>query len=144
VATRPALGRRADAACRKLVSPISRADDDRDRPGWTPRRGGALSGSRTGRLVAPRPDRERRSEAIDLAGAGRDHAFDLIAAALTPPLGCDPHLMTFAADCYWRGETHRVCDRPGAVSRLLEELAAAGVSQVIIVSAVAAPPPPHR
>ena len=95
-------------------------------------------------FVAPRPDRERRSEAIDLAGTGRDHAFDFIAAGLTPPIGCDPHLMTFAADSYWRGETHRVCDRPGAVSRLLEELAAAGVSQAIIVSAVAAPPPPHR
>ncbi|MBF8300573.1 MAG: hypothetical protein HW394_943 [Acidobacteria bacterium] len=95
-------------------------------------------------FVAPCPDRERRSEAIDLAGAGGDHAFDLVAAGLTPPLSCDPHLMTFAADSYWRGETHRVCDRPGAVSRLLEELAAAGVSQAIIVSAVAAPPPPHR
>ena len=94
-------------------------------------------------FVAPRPDHERRSETIDLAGAGRDHAFDLIAAGLTPPIGCDPHLMTFAADSYWQGETHRVCDRPGAVSRLLEELAAAGVSQAIIVSAVAAPPP-HR
>ena len=95
-------------------------------------------------FVAPRPDRERRSEAIDLAGTGRDHAFDVISAGLTPPIGCDPHMMTFAADSYWRGETHRVCDRPGAVSRLLEELAAAGVSQAIIVSAVAAPPPPHR
>ncbi len=95
-------------------------------------------------FVAPRQDRERRSEAIDLAGTGRDHAFDLIAAGLTPPIGCDPHMVTFAADSYWRGETHRVCDRPGAVSRLLEELAAAGVSQAIIVSAVAAPPPPHR
>ncbi len=95
-------------------------------------------------FVAARPDRERRSEAIDLAGTGRDHAFDLIAAGLTPPIGCDPHMMTFAVDSYWRGETHRVCDRPGAVSRLLEELAAAGVSQAIIVSAVAAPPPPHR
>ena len=95
-------------------------------------------------FVAPRPDRERRSEAIDLAGTDRDHAFDLIAAGLTPPIGCDPHMMTFAADSYWRGETHRVCDRPGAVSRLLEELANAGVSQAIIVSAVAAPPPPHR
>ena len=94
-------------------------------------------------FVAPRPNCERQSEAIDLAGAGRDHAFDLVAAGLTPPLGCDPHMMTFAVDSYWRGETHRVCDRPGAVSRLLEELAAAGVSQAIIVSAVAAPPP-HR
>jgi hypothetical protein len=92
---------------------------------------------------APRPGRERRSEAIDLAGAGRDHAFDFVAAALTPPVGCDPHLMTFGADTFWRGETHRMCDRPGAVSRLLDELAGAGVSQAIIVSAVATPPP-HR
>ena len=92
---------------------------------------------------APRPGRERRSEAIDLAGAGRDHAFDFVAAALTPAVGCDAHLLTFGADTFWRGETHRTCDRPGAVSRLLDELAGAGVSQAIIVSAVAAPPP-HR
>jgi hypothetical protein len=95
-------------------------------------------------FVAPRQNRERRSEAIDLADTGREHAFDLIAAGLSPPVGCDPHMLTFGADSYWRGETHRLCDRPGAVSRLLEELAAAGVSQVIVVSAVAAPPPPHR
>jgi hypothetical protein len=95
-------------------------------------------------FMAPRPDRERRSEAIDLAGAGRDHAFDFIAAGLTPAVGCDPHLFPFAADGYWRGEAHRACDRPGAVSRLLEELAAAGVSQAIVVSAVASPPTPHR
>ena len=92
---------------------------------------------------APRPGRERRSEAVDLAGAGRDHAFDFVAAALTPPVGCDAYLMTFGADTFWRGETHRMCDRPGAVSRLLDELAAAGVSQAIVVSAVATPPP-HR
>ncbi len=92
---------------------------------------------------APQPGRERGAEAIDLAGAGRDHAFDFVAAGLTPGIGCDPHLMTFAPDTYWRGETHRVCDRPGAVSRLLDELAAAAVSQAVIVSAVATPPP-HR
>ena len=92
---------------------------------------------------APRPGRERRAEAIDFAGAGRDHAFDFVAAGLTPAVGCDPHLMTFAPDTFWRGETHRMCDRPGAVSRLLDELAGAGVSQAIIVSAVATPPP-HR
>ena len=95
-------------------------------------------------FAAARSDRERRAEAIDLAGAGRGHAFDLIAGGLTPLLGCDPHMMTFGVDSYWRGESHRVCDRPGAISRLLEELAAAGVSQAVIVSAVAAPPAPHR
>ena len=29
--------------------------------------------------------------------------------------------MTFAPDSFWRGETHRLCDRPGSVARLLEE-----------------------
>ena len=52
---------------------------------------------------------------LDLAGVGREHALDLMAAALTPPVGCDPQLVTFAPDSYWRGETHRMSDRPGAI-----------------------------
>ena len=95
-------------------------------------------------FLAPRLDRERKSEVLDLAGAGRDLALDIAAAGLTPPVVCDPQLVTFAADSYWRGETHRLCDRPGAIARLLEELAAAGVSQAVIVSAVAPSPAPHR
>ena len=95
-------------------------------------------------MMASRPDRDRRSDLLDLAGAGREHAFDVVAAGLVPPLGCDAQMTTFAPDGYWRGETHRLCDRPGAVSRLLEELAAAGVTQAVIVSAVAATPAPHR
>jgi hypothetical protein len=95
-------------------------------------------------FFAPRLDRERRSEVLDLAGPGREHALDIAAAALTPPLASDPQLVTFATDGYWRGETHRLCDRPGAISRLLEELASAGVSQAVIVSAVAPSPAPHR
>jgi hypothetical protein len=95
-------------------------------------------------FVSPRPGEERRSEIIDLAGVGRDHALDVIAAALTPPVACDPHLITFGVDSYWRGETHRFCDRPGASARLLEEVAAAGVTQVIMVSAVAVSRVPHR
>jgi len=95
-------------------------------------------------FLAPRLDRERRSEVLDLGGNGRDHALDMVAAALTPPLGCDPRLITFAPDSYWRGETHRLCDRPGSVSRLLEELASAGVTQVVIVTAVSPEPAPHR
>ncbi len=67
-----------------------------------------------------------------------------MASALTPPVGCDPHLVTFAPDSYWRGETHRMCDRPGAIARLLEELAGAGASQAVIVSAVAPGSMPHH
>ena len=95
-------------------------------------------------FIAPRAGRERRAEALDLAGAGRDHAVDVMAGALTPPVACEAWPVTFAADGYWRGETHRLCDRPGSIVRLLEELSGAGVSQVVIVSAVAAMAVPHR
>src|SRR5688572_20277318 len=63
-------------------------------------------------FLAPRPDRDRRSEVLDLTGVGRDHALDVVAAALTPPVVCDPEFVTFAPDSFWRGETHRLCDRP--------------------------------
>ena len=95
-------------------------------------------------FVAPRAGRERRAEAFDLAGTGREHALDIMAAALTPPVGCEPRLVTFASDGYWRGETHRLCDRPGAVVRLFDELAAAAVSQLIVVTAVPIASAPHR
>jgi len=95
-------------------------------------------------FLAPRPDRERQSEVLDLTGVARDHAMDVMSAAMTPPLLCEPEAITFAADSYWRGETHRMCDRPGAIHRLLEETAAAGVTQAIVVSAVSSVPAPHR
>lgn len=79
----------------------------------------------------------RYLEAFDLAGASRDHAFDALAAALALPVATEPQLVTFSAEGPWRGETHRVCDRPGALGRLLEEVAAAGAEQVLIVSASA-------
>ncbi len=47
------------------------------------------------------------------------------------------------ADSFWRGETHRMCDRAASINRLLEEVAAAGATQVIVVSAVAPVPAPH-
>ena len=97
-----------------------------------------------GEFLAPRPDRDRPSEVLDLGGMGRDHAIDVVAAALTPPLICEPALVTFARDSFWRGETHRLCDRPGSVNRLLEEVAVAGVTQVIVVTAVAPAAAPHR
>ena len=95
-------------------------------------------------FVAPRTGYERRAEVLDLTGPSRSHAFDVVVGALTPPLGADPHLISFAGDSYWRGETHRLCDRPEAVGRLLEELSAAGVAQAIVVTAVAPAATPHR
>jgi hypothetical protein len=81
----------------------------------------------------------RQVEAFDLAGAARIHVLDAMNAALALPLAVDPHLLTFAPEGPWRGETHRVCDRPGSLLRLLEEVAAAGAEQVILVTA--SPPP---
>ena len=82
-------------------------------------------------------DREagRRAELVDLAGGGRDHVMDAVAAALAVPVLTEPHLMTFGVDTFWRGESHRLCDRPAALVRLLEEVSAAGAEQVIVVSA---------
>jgi hypothetical protein len=96
------------------------------------------------RFMAARPGGERQPDVLDLAGVDGVQSMDFVAAALTPPVGCDPHLLTFAPDGFWRGETHRMCDRPGAISRLLEELAMAGASQAIVVSAVAPGSAPHR
>lgn len=95
-------------------------------------------------FMASQPGRERKAEAIDLAGTGRDLAFEIIAGAMTPPVGCDLHPITFAPDSFWRGETHRFCDRPGLIERLLSELAAAGVTQAIVVNAASPVSAPHR
>jgi len=95
-------------------------------------------------FVAARRGRERGAEIVDFTGPGRDRSLDVIAGALTPPVVCDPHPVTFGVDSYWRGETHRLCDRPGASARLLEELAAAGVTQAILVSGVPREQKPHR
>jgi len=85
----------------------------------------------------------RANETLDLAGADRDHVVDVLAAALSLPVVTPPWSVTFAAESYWCGETHRLCDRPDATIRLLEEVAAAGAEQVIIVSATPAPGAPH-
>jgi hypothetical protein len=86
----------------------------------------------------------RAAEAFDLAGTGRDHLIDALAAALAIPVATDPHLVRLAAEGPWKGETHRTCDRPGALARLLEEVAAAGAEQVIVVSAAPPAARPHE
>jgi hypothetical protein len=86
----------------------------------------------------------RRAEAFDLAGLARDHVIDVLHAALNVPGLTEPTLVRFATDAYWRGEAHRLVDRPAALGRLLEEAAAAGAEQVILVSAASAPPGPHE
>lgn len=85
----------------------------------------------------------RRAEVIDLAGMARDHLPDGVAGSLAIALATDPHDLAFAPDEYWRGETHRVCDRPASVARLVDELANLSVEQILLVSAAPETPGPH-
>jgi hypothetical protein len=86
---------------------------------------------------------DRRAEICDLSGVARDYLADAVSAALTIPVATDAHAVQFAPDGYWRGETHRLCDRPAALTRLLEELVELAVEQIVIVSAAPELPGPH-
>jgi hypothetical protein len=99
---------------------------------------------RTFFLRKTRHGAERRSaEAFDLAGVSRDQSLHALAGALAIPGLTEPPLVVFPAESYWRGEAHRLCDRPGALARVLEEVAAAGVRQAIVVAAAPQPDGPH-
>lgn len=87
---------------------------------------------------------ERSGDLIDLAGAGRSQVLDALAGALSLPVFTEPHPLAFSPESFWKGETHRICDRPAAVGRLLHELSVAGVEQVIVASASADRSGPHR
>jgi hypothetical protein len=86
----------------------------------------------------------RAAEAFDLSGIARDHAMDVLTAALALPLATEPQLVTFSPEGPWRGETHRLCDRPGALARVLEEVSAAGAEQVILLAASPRVARPHE
>jgi len=95
-------------------------------------------------FFAAHAERDRLPDVLDLAGAERDRAMDLLAGALTPPVVCEPFRITFSPESHWRGETHRLCDRPGSVNRLLEAAAAAGATQVVVVAAIGPADGPHQ
>jgi hypothetical protein len=86
---------------------------------------------------------ERRAEVLDLAGVARDLLPDAVVGALTVPLATDWHAITFAQEGYWRGETHRICDRPASLIRLVDELIELEAEQIILVSAAPESPGPH-
>ena len=86
----------------------------------------------------------RRAEAHDLGTGTQGFLADVVAAALTLPGVSEERLVRFASDSYWRGETHRLADRPAGIGRLLEETAAAGVEQVMVIAATPEPPGPHE
>jgi hypothetical protein len=86
----------------------------------------------------------RSSEAVDLAGAARDVLLDALAGALAVPGVTDSPFIAFAPESYWRGETHRLADRPASLLRVLEEVAHAGARQVIVVTAASGAAGPHE
>ena len=86
---------------------------------------------------------ERRAEVFDLSGVARDYLVDVVAGALAVPVVSEPRTVTFAPESYWRGETHRLCDRPASVSRVLQELLDLGAEQLIVVSAATDTSGPH-
>jgi hypothetical protein len=85
----------------------------------------------------------RRAEVFDLAGVAREYLPDALAAALSVPMATDWRAVTFAPDAYWRGETHRLCDRAGSLIRIVDELIDLGVEQIVLVSAAPESPGPH-
>jgi Patatin-like phospholipase len=107
----------------------------------------ALLGETRRRELVRRPttaaDEARRAEVVDLAGTGREHLADSIAASLTIPLITEPRAMTFEAESYWRGETHRLCDRPASLIRLIDELIDLGAQQIILAAAIPEASGPH-
>ena len=60
----------------------------------------------------------RRAEAQDLGSGTQGFLADVLAAALSLPGVSDPRLVRFAAESYWRGETHRLIDRPASIVSL--------------------------
>jgi Patatin-like phospholipase len=86
---------------------------------------------------------QRRAAVFDLAGIGRDHLPDAVAGALTVPLASDFHPIQFSPDGYWRGERHRLADRPSALERIVGELSDLNVEQIVLVSSAPESPGPH-
>jgi hypothetical protein len=85
----------------------------------------------------------RDAETVDFTGPQRELVVTFLQAALRLPMATAPVMVEFPADSYWRGERHRLCDRPELVLRLVDELAGIGVEQVILVSPAAQPAVPH-
>ena len=94
-------------------------------------------------LRKPLAGDRRSAEAFDLSGVSRDHTLHVVAGALAFPVLCEPEQIGFPPESYWRGETHRICDRPGALVRVLEEAATAGARQVLIVTSAPETAGPH-
>lgn len=88
----------------------------------------------------------REAEALDAAGGPegeRALVVDALIAGLRLPVASAPHEVTFPINSYWQGETHRWCDRPELVGRLIDEVARIGVEQVVLVTPAPPAAQPH-
>jgi len=106
--------------------------------------GAVLAPQARGRFEARRPaGGPREAEIVDFSGPQRNLALDFLIGALRMPIANGTWPMQFSPDGYWRGELHHITDRPELAVRLLEEVAAIGVQQVVLVSPAPEPSLPH-
>lgn len=85
----------------------------------------------------------REAESVDFTGPQRELLVSFVEGALRLPIVTAPAVVEFPADSFWRGERHRLCDRPELLLRLIDELARVGVEQVILVSPAPPAAQPH-
>ena len=106
--------------------------------------GAVLAAPARAAFEARRPGADpREAEVVDFTGPLRELLMGFVDGACRLPVATAPALLEFPAESHWRGERHRVCDRPELVGRLIDELAGIGVEQVILVSAAPPPAAPH-
>jgi hypothetical protein len=85
----------------------------------------------------------RDAEVVDLCGPAKDLVVDFLRGAIRLPIATAPHTCDFPTDSYWRGESHRLTDRPELAGRLIEEIASLGVEQVVLISPAEPAGVPH-
>jgi len=105
--------------------------------------GAVLAAPARGAFETRRRGAPREAEIVDFTGPQRELLVNFVHAALRLPIATAPAPIQFSTDSYWRGERHHLCDRPELATRLVDELAAIGVEQVILVGAAPAPGLPH-
>jgi hypothetical protein len=87
---------------------------------------------------------DRRAEYIDFTGPERGALGAFLIGAFRLPVVTPPAIVEFGVDSYWQGERHRICDRPDLAARLVDEVLAYGVDQVVLVSAAPEPAARHQ
>lgn len=106
--------------------------------------GTVLSAPGRAAMDTPRAGVDHRDgEVVDFTGPQREALAGFLVGALRLPVATAPAIVQFADDSYWSGERHRVCDRPELATRLVEELVALGIEQIILISPAPAPPRAH-